>query len=276
MDRGDVLADRLKDKVAIVTGSGTREGDGIGVGRAIATLMAREGSRVLVADRDGSNAEVTARALADEGLDCEITVADVSNVADCEQMVQTAIDKFGKLTTLVNAVGIAGSGKVTDIEEDFWHHVLDVNLKSMVFASKSAVPRMIESGGGSITHISSIDGIRAGFSENVPYAAAKGGAIGITPSMAVHHAREGIRVNCIAPGHLYTPMVSGIISDEVRELRRKGGPLGTEGTAWDVAWAAVFLASDEARWVNGVVLPVDAGILAATPLAMYPYLRDEG
>ncbi|MEE2754119.1 MAG: SDR family oxidoreductase [Candidatus Latescibacterota bacterium] len=269
------MPDRLKDKVAIVTGSGTREGDGIGVGRAIATLMAREGANVLVVDRDEANALVTAKALSDEGLACDVTVADVSNVSDCEQMVQTAIDKFGQLTTLVNAVGIGGGGNVTEIEEDFWQHVLDVNLKSMVFASKAAVPRMVEGGGGSITHISSIDGIRAGFSENVAYAASKGGAIGITPSMAVHHARKGVRVNCIAPGHLYTPMVSSYISLETREMRRKAGPLGVEGTAWDVAWAAIFLASDEARWVNGVVLPVDAGVLSATPLAMYPYLRDE-
>ena len=269
------MPDRLRDKVAIVTGSGTREGDGVGVGRAIATLMAREGARVLIVDRNKANAQVTLNALKEEGLVCGISVANVSDASNCERMVQTAIDTFGKLTTLVNAVGIAGPGTVTDVEEDFWHHVMDVNLKSMVFASKSAVPRMIEGGGGSIIHISSIDGIRAGSSKNIPYAAAKGGAIGITPSMAVHHGRDGIRVNCIAPGHLYTTMVSDKLSDEMRSLRRKAGPLGVEGTAWDVAWAAVFLASDEARWISGVVLPVDAGTLSATPLAMYPYMKDE-
>ena len=189
-------------------------------------------------------------------------------------MVARAVDEFGKLDTLVNSVGIAAGGNVTEVEEDNWHRVMDVNLKSMVFASKAAVPRMIEDGGGAITHISSIDGIRAGYSENVAYAAAKGGAIGITPSMAVHHARQGIRVNCVAPGHLYTPMVEHVLP-EVRELRRKAGPLGVEATAWDIAWAVVFLSSDEARWINGVMLPVDAGVLSATPLAMYHKILEE-
>jgi len=269
------VADRLKDKSVIVTGSGTREGDGIGVGRAIATLMAREGARVLVVDRDEANAEVTARAMRDEELECDVCIADVSRVEDCERMVETAMAALVKLDILVNAVGILGVGKVTEISEEDWDRVLDVDLKSMVFASKFAIPKMVDGGGGSIIHVSSINGIRAGFEADIPYAAAKGGVISITRSMAVHHGRDGIRVNCIAPGHLYTPMVSGRMTDEMRELGRKVGPLGTEGTAWDVAWAAVFLASDESRWISGVVLPVDAGVLAATPLAMYPYLGEE-
>lgn len=258
-----------------MTGAGTRDGDGVGVGRAIATLMAREGARVLVVDRDEANAEVTARAIRDEELACEVCLADVSRVEDCERMVETAMTVFGRVDTLVNGVGLAGEGKVTELSEAHWDRILDVDLKSMVFASKFAIPKMVDGGGGSIIHISSIDGIRAGFAPNIPYAAAKGGAISITRSMAVHHGREGIRVNCIAPGHLYTPMVSGRMTDEMRELRRKVGPLGVEGTAWDVAWAAVFLASDESRWISGVVLQVDAGVLAATPLAMYPHLREE-
>ena len=105
------------------------------------------------------------------------------------------------------------------------------------------------------------------------YSASKGGVIALTKTMAVTHGRDNIRVNCIAPGHIYTPMVAGSMSEERRDQRRKAGPLGTEGTAWDVAWAALFLASDEARWISGVVLPVDAGLLATTPLAMLEHLQ---
>ena len=127
-------------------------------------------------------------------------------------------------------------------------------------------------GGGSIINISSIDALRANAWRNIPYAVSKGGAITLTHNMAVHHGRENIRVNCIAPGHIYASMVRGI-SDDMRQLRRRSGPLGTEGTAWDIARAAVFLAGDESRWISGVVLPVDAGLLATTPLAMLPHLR---
>jgi NAD(P)-dependent dehydrogenase (short-subunit alcohol dehydrogenase family) len=107
----------------------------------------------------------------------------------------------------------------------------------------------------------------------VPYSASKGGVIALTTAMAVQHGRDNIRVNTIAPGFLYTPMVAPGMTEEMRELRRQTAPLGTEGNAWDIAWAAVFLASDEARWITGIVLPVDAGLLATTPLSMLPYLR---
>lgn len=266
------MADRLSGKVAIVTGAGTRQGDGVGVGRAAATLYAREGAKVLLVDREEPNARITQEALQKEGLACKVCIADVSKVDACDEIVQAALSLYGRLDILFNGVGIVGSGKVTQIDEALWDRVLDVDLKSMAFACKAAIPAMVENGGGSIINIASIDGVRAGFTPNIPYAAAKGGVITISKCMAVHHGREGIRVNCIAPGYLYTPMVSANMSEETRALRRKAGPLDTEGTAWDVAWAAVFLASDEARWISGVVLPVDAGVLAATPLAMYSEL----
>ena len=132
---------------------------------------------------------------------------------------------------------------------------------------------MGEGGGGSIIHLSSIDGIRAGGSTNVPYSVAKGGLITLTKAMAVHHGRDNIRVNCIAPGHIHAPFVAHL-PNELRKLRQKAGPLGTEGNAWDVAWAAVFLASAEARWISGVILPIDAGLLAATPLSVLDYLLE--
>ena len=254
------MADRLAAKVAIVTGAGTRAGDGIGVGRATATLLAREGACVLVVDLEAENAEATRRALAEEGLDA----AD-----DCERLVDAAINRFGRLDVLVNCVGISCLGKVTEIGEEAWDRCLDVDLKSMVFTSKYAIPQMAAGGGGAWL----VRGVRGALKSVQQISKIfQTFTIAITRSMAVHHGREGVRVNCIAPGLLYTPMVSERISPEQRELRRQAGPLGTEGTAWDVAWAAVFLASDESRWISGVVLPVDAGTLASTPLGMYAHL----
>jgi NAD(P)-dependent dehydrogenase (short-subunit alcohol dehydrogenase family) len=167
----------------------------------------------------------------------------------------------------MNNVAVSGPGMVTEVEEKFWTTVLDTNLKSMVFISKYAVPEMIKNGSGSIINVSSVDGIRAGQTKNIPYTASKGGVISITRAMAVHHGRQNIRVNCIAPGLLHAPF-SLNNSDKFRELRRKASPLGIEGVAEDIAWASVYLASDEARWVSGVVLPVDGGLLAASPISV--------
>ncbi len=202
-------------------------------------------------------------------------VGDVTNIDSCQEMAETAVSTYGKLNVLVNNVGISGPGSVTDVEEDFWDTVMDVNLKSVMLTSKFAIPEMIKDGGGSIVNLSSIVGLRAGGgSPSHAYAASKGGILGLSNSMAVHYGRDNIRVNCTAPAHVYSPMVARHTSDELLNRRRRASPLGVDGTAWDVAWAIVFLASDEARWISGVTLPVDAGLLAATPLAMYPYLKD--
>ena len=159
------------------------------------------------------------------------------------------------------------------MEEAVWNRALDTNLKSAVLVSKYAVPKMADSGGGSIIHVSSIDGLRAGMVPNIPYAVAKGGLITLTKAMAVHHGREGIRVNCIAPGHLYAPFAADI-SQKHASCAARPVRWAPKGTAWDVAWAAVFLASDEARWISGVVLPIDAGLLAATPLSVLDNLLE--
>jgi NAD(P)-dependent dehydrogenase (short-subunit alcohol dehydrogenase family) len=263
---------RLEGKVAIVTGAGS-SGPGIGTGKATAVLFAREGAKILLVDRVATQAEETLAAIYDEGGDASVCVADVINPADCQGMVDTARARYGRLDILVNNVGILGPGSVVDVKEDDWDRVLDMNLKSMMLTSKYAIPAMIEDG-GAIVNISSIAGLRAGSGgASLPYAVSKGGVIALTTQMAVHHGRDRIRVNSIAPGHIYTPMVAAGMTEEMRDLRRRAGPLGTEGTAWDVAWAAVFLASDEARWITGVVLPVDAGLLATTPLAMLRHLR---
>jgi len=264
---------RLEGKATIVTGAGS-SGRGIGTGKATSVLFAREGARVLLVDRDARHAEETLAAIGEEGGEASVCEADVTNAADCQGMVETAKARYGRLDILINNVGILGPGSVMDVKEEDWDRVLDVNLKSMMLTSKYAIPEMIEGGGGAIVNISSIAGIRAGSSgASIPYSVSKGGVIALTTQMAVQHGRDNIRVNCIAPGHIYTPMVAAGMSEELRDLRRRAGPLGTEGTAWDIGWAALFLASDEARWITGVVLPVDAGLLATTPLAMLRHLR---
>ena len=267
---------RLEDKVAIVTGAGaTGSGDFVGIGQAISILFARQGAKVLLVDRDQKNAETTLDTIKEEGGEASVFVGDVTSNADCQDMAQVAVSRYGKLNVLVNNVGISGPGSVTDVDEEFWDTVIDVNLKSVMLTSKYAIPQMIEAGGGSIINLSSIVGLRAGSGRpSHPYAASKGGIIGLSNSMAVHYGRNNVRVNCIAPGHIHSPMVARHSSEEMLDLRRRAGPLGTEGTPWDVAWASLFLASDEARWISGVTLPVDAGLLAATPLAMFPYLRE--
>ncbi len=266
---------RLIGKIAIVTGAG-KKGDVDGTGYATSMLFAREGAKVLLADISQENATATLTDIAAEGGKAAVFIGDVSKEKDCAAMVGAAVERFGKINVLFNNVGLGGSGMVTQVEEEKWERVIDVNLKSMIMACKHAVPRMAESGGGSIINVSSIDALRAGSSRNVPYAAAKGGMISTTKLMAVHHGRDNIRSNCIAPGHLYASFPAPYLSEAERERRRRIAPLGTEGTAWDVAWAAVFLASDESRWISGVVIPIDAGLLAATPLAVVHHLSEGG
>ena len=266
---------RLEGKVAIVTGAGaTGSGEFVVIGQAISLLFARQGAKVLLVDRDEKNAEVTLGQIKEEGGDATVCVGDVTDIDSCEAMTESAMRAYGKVNVLVNNVGISGPGLVTDVEEEFWDTVMDVNLKSVMLTSKFAIPEMIKDGGGSIINLSSIVGLRAGGgSPSHAYAASKGGILGLTNSMAVHYGRDNIRVNAIAPGHVYSPMVARHTSQELLDLRRRAGPLGFDGTAWDVAYAILFLASDEARWISGVTLPVDAGLLAATPLAMYPHLQ---
>ena len=268
----EIQPNRLTGKVAIVTGAGaTGSGDFVGIGQAISILFARQGAKVLLVDRDEKNAGVTLSAIREQGGEASAFVGDVTSISDCEEMAKSAVELYGGLNVLVNNVGISGPGSVTDVEEELWDTVIDVNLKSVMLTSKFAIPRMIEQGGGSVINLSSIVGLRAGSGgASHPYAASKGGIIGLSNSMAVHYGRNNVRVNCIAPGHVHSPMVARHSSQEMLDLRRRAGPLGIEGTPWDVAWAAAFLASDESRWISGVTLPVDAGLLAATPLAMFP------
>ena len=260
---------RLENKVAIVTGAGTR-GEIAGTGQAASILMAREGAKVLLSDIDIDRAEATLNTIEKEGGTAKIFIGDVTSEKDCEAMVNESVKQFGKLDILFNNVGGPGGGMVTEIEEEDWHRSIDLNMKSAVMGSKYAIPTMEKSGGGSSINVSSIDGTQAGSTRNVPYSISKAAISHLSRIMAVHHGRQNIRVNCVAPGHVYGAFPNRFkkMEDDWRELRKKAGPLGTEGTAWDVAWAVVYLASDEAKWVTGVILPVDAGVQAASPLSM--------
>ena len=254
---------RLEGKVAIVAGAGS-SGPGIGNGKATAVLFAREGASVLLADAVLERAEETLAMIREEGGEASAIQANVTDARECQAMVDAALERYGRLDILDNNVGMSMRGTVVDTPEGEWDRIIAVNLKSMILASGAAIPKMIETGGGSIINISSIAGLRA--HSQTPYTTTKSAVIGLTYSMAADHGKDNVRVNCIAPGLLYTPMTAPRMDDAMRDNRRIAAPLGTEGTAWDVAHAAVFLASDEARWVTGVVLPVDAGLTITSPV----------
>jgi NAD(P)-dependent dehydrogenase (short-subunit alcohol dehydrogenase family) len=254
---------RLEQKVAIVTGAGSRAA-GIGNGRAAAILFAREGAKVLLVDQDTTAAEETLRQIREEGGAAEVFTGDVSRAADCRAMVERAVSRWGRVDILDNNVGIEGPGSVVSVTEEEWDRVMHINVKSLMLTGKFAVPAMAAGGGGAIINISSIGALRP--RGLTPYSTSKGAVIALTRAMAVDHAKDGIRVNCIAPGPMYTPMVySGGMSAEARERRRRASPLGIEGTGWDIGYAALFLASDEARYITGVVLTVDGGVTLTTP-----------
>jgi NAD(P)-dependent dehydrogenase (short-subunit alcohol dehydrogenase family) len=255
------MADRLAGKVAIVTGAGSR-GPGVGNGKAAAILFAREGARVLCVDQEADRAEETARQIRSEGGEAAVCAADVTRAEDCRRMVSRALERYGGLHVLHNNVGIESRKDLLDTTEEEWDRVMAVDLKSMLLATQAAVVPMIEGGRGSVVCVSSIAGLR-GYGRTA-YAAAKAGVIGLARTLAVQLGPRGVRVNAIAPGPVWTPMVESL-GPEMRERRRRSVPLGIEGTAWDVGWAAVYLASDEARWVTGHTLVVDGGLTISTP-----------
>ncbi|MBM3139614.1 MAG: SDR family oxidoreductase [Chloroflexi bacterium] len=254
---------RLEGKVAIVTGAGSRA-PGIGNGRATAVLFAREGARVLLVDREAGPARETLAMIEKEGGEAEVFEADVTVAEDCAAMAARAVDRWGRLDVLHNNVGIGGRGSVVDLDLEEWDRVMRVNVTSMMLASRHAIPAMVRGGGGSIVNISSISALRP--RGLTAYSTSKGAVIALTQAMAIDHARDGVRVNCIAPGPVHTPMVaSGGMSEELRERRRLASPLQIEGSGWDIGYAALFLASDEARYITGQLLVVDGGVTLASP-----------
>jgi NAD(P)-dependent dehydrogenase (short-subunit alcohol dehydrogenase family) len=263
----DGIAEDLAGKVAIVTGAGSRPGEGVGNGRAAAILLARAGARLVLADAVPDWAEDTRRMIEAEGHEAVVVAADVTRPADCARIVATAMERWRRLDALVNNVGISGpKGTAEEVDPEDWAQGLLVNVTSMMLMVKYAVPAMRATGGGAIVNIGSVAGLRGGH-PSLLYPTSKGAVVNMTRAMAVHHAKDGIRVNCICPGMVYTPMVqANSMTPERREQRRRRSILQVEGSGWDIGAAVTFLCAGTSRWMTGAIVPVDAGATAITAL----------
>lgn len=257
---------RLEGKTAIVAGAGQTPGETIGNGRATAILFAREGAKVLLVDRNLASALETKSMIEGEGGTATAFEADVTREGDCVSLVEACRTTYGRIDILHNNVGIGiGDAGPTHLSEENWQRIMDVNLKSVFLTCKHALPVMREQRSGVIINISSIAAVCA--VGMLAYKTSKAGVNALTHSLALGNARYGIRVNAIMPGLMNTPMaietisqVRGIDREELVQERDAQVPLGAKmGTAWDIAHAALFLASDEAKFITGVVLPVDGG-----------------
>jgi len=257
---------RLKDKVAIVTGAGQTPGDTIGNGRATAILFAREGARVLLVDRRINSARETEAMITAEGGVATAFEADVTREEDCRAVAAACVQQFGRIDVLHNNVGIGtGDSGATHLELDAWKKIIDVNLTGTFLMCKHVLPQMREQASGSIINISSIASIAA--TGMLTYKVSKAGLNALTQQIAMGNAKYGIRCNAILPGLMNTPMAiegfsdaRGIPKDQLIAGRDAMVPLrGKQGAAGDVANAALFLASDEAQFITGVLLPVDGG-----------------
>jgi len=254
----------LFGKVAIVSGGGAR-GEGIGNGRAAAILLARSGTKVIVADRELARAEQTVATIADEGGSAAAVAFDATDEGDCMRLVETTLSRFGRLDFLDNNIGIGSRGSVVVETAAEFRRVMEVNVESMFLLSKYAVPAMIESAqGGAIVNIASISALRP--RGLTAYTTSKAAVIGLTRAMAVDHGQDNIRVNCICPGPIYTPMAVGRgMSDAAREQRKSASLLNVEGTGWDIGHAVRFFFSNHARFITGQVLVVDGGVTLKSP-----------
>ncbi len=256
---------RLTGKVAIVTGAAS-QAEGVGNGAAVAMLFAREGARVVLVNRSLERAKALEEAIRSEAGEATAFAADVTQPEATEAMAAFAVEHYGRLDVLHNNVGVGAGGNTVTVSLDDWNRLLQSNLTSAMLCCRACIPRMRASGGGSIVNVSSTAGMigLSGTPGAVAYTATKAGLQGLTLSVAADHAAEGIRANCLVVGTVATPLVAHL-GEEARERRRKAVPLQTEGTGWDVAYAAVYLASDEARWVTGVMLPIDGGFQSIQP-----------
>ncbi len=262
------MSGRLKDKVAIVTGVGS-VGPGWGNGKAIAVLFAREGAKVFGIDRDAAAMEATARLIAAEGGTFAGHVADVSRGGDVEGLVAACRAAFGRIDVLINNVGIALVGGPAELDEEAWDRLMGINLKSVYLSCRHVLPVMEAQGAGAIVNNASIAALGwCGVNYGI-YGASKGAMVSMTRSIAVQFARKGIRANCVLPGLMNTPLVHKALTtvygedgDIANLIRVRDGqcPMGHMGEAWDTAYATLYLASDEAKYVTGTEIVVDGGM----------------
>ena len=259
---------RLKGKTAIITGAGQTPGATIGNGRAMAMLFAREGADILCVDRDEARAQETVDMIAKEGGQAASFAANIVKAGAADAIVAAAQSRFGRIDILVNNVGIGGGGDgpAHRLEEDAFDRIVNINLKGTWLMCRSAISAMREHGKGSIVNISSLASIAGG--NQAAYELSKAAVNRLTTSIAQSNARYGVRCNAILPGLMDTPMAvagiaqaSGQDEEAVRRERNARVPLGGKmGTAWDTAYAALFLASDESQFITGVLVPVDGGM----------------
>jgi len=261
------MSERLHNKVAIVTGAGS-SGPGWGNGKATAVLFAREGAKVLATDINLTAVEETKAIIDQEGGMCTVCKTDVAEAADVTALVEYCLATYGRIDILHNNVGIVALGGPVETDEETWDRVMAVNLKSMFLTCKAVLPVMEQQGGGVITNISSIAAIRYSGVPYITYYTTKAGILGFTQSVALQYAPQNIRANCILPGLINTPMIveplKGVYGagdvDKMIAMRNQQCPTGKMGDAWDVAHAALFLASDEAKYITGTQLVVDGGL----------------
>ncbi|MSP50741.1 MAG: SDR family oxidoreductase [Alphaproteobacteria bacterium] len=264
------MAERLKDKVAVVTGAGSI-GPGWGNGKATAVLFAREGAKVVCIDVNLDAAEETASIIRAEGGNALTVKADVSSAAEVDRAIEAAMERYGRIDILHNNVGIARLTPIEQITEEEWDRVLAINLKSLMLTCRRALPVMVAQGKGAIVNIASIAGIRDSGVPYITYSTTKGAILAFTRTIALQYAKKGIRANCVLPGLMNTPLLYAGLqsaysktadSDEMVRRRDAQCPMGHMGDAWDVAHAALYLASDEAKYVTAAELVVDGGITA--------------
>lgn len=263
------MTGRLKDKVAVVFGAGS-VGEGWGNGKAAAVLYAREGARVVAADINPEAAEQTATIIRDEGGVAGAMTANVTDAAEIATVVEETLSRHGRIDVLHNNVGINMPGGIADASEESWDRVMDTNAKGIFLTCKAVIPAMAEQGRGAIVNVSSLASIRWTGYPYISYYASKAAVNNMTLAMAMEYADKGIRANCILPGVMDTPHIYQQISgyyndiDEMVRQRNAIAPMKRMGDAWDVAYAALFLASDESKYITGISLCVDGGLHCKT------------